>query len=1077
MSRSRGGLFAGLGALITAGLMVIGAGAASTPHVAKSKFTKHDRALLAKAQRHGVKRVSLLIVTPRGRTSALKGNLARLGGKIAYRKNRLGYVRVVVPPRKADAVSRLKGIQAINVDEVIPLPDPTPDGTINPTPQPPPGASTPRSNPYLPTRDTGAAQFVNQHPTWDGRGVTIGILDTGLDLDHPSLTTTSTGQRKVVDWVTYTHPSLDGDPTWRAFTSNVTVVGGTFTAFGRTYTGMSPDGTYRLARMREDLLGATSEYGIACGADLDRNGACGDFFVMLWRPSDNMVWTDSDNDGSLADESPMTDYRVNHDVGHFGHDNPATPINESVAFTVQPMTEPDPVTGLNFVNVGIVSGAHGSHTTGIMAGNSFFGGEMSGAAPGAKVVSVRVCLFTAGCTSSALIEGMIFAVETKHVDVVNMSIGGLPALNDGNNARAVLYNRLIEDNNVEMFISAGNSGPGENTIGDPAVATKVMAVGAYITKETWQRNYGSDANFWDNLHPFSSRGPAEDGAFKPNIVAPGAAVASSPTWQPGAPVGGTYPLPPGYAMMNGTSMAAPEGAGAAALLLSAAHARGFTRSAAQLRNAFNSTARFIPGYTAADQGNGLIDVNRAWDLYREGPNVVNITSRVAVHTILSDFLQEPGFGPGIFDREGVALGQAYTRTYTFTRTSGPSRPVLYHLDWVGNDGAFATQNTILLRLNVPTQLDVRVDPSTTGIHSAILHLDDPSTDGVDYETMNTIIVPDEFTAANGYSVTKTGLAGRNHVQRFFFRVPEGNPVLKVDLSGPSPDPGTGQVRFLRFHPWGLPVDNNASTSCYMPPVAGCSTGDPLSRTWADSTAGVWEVTVEARRTSDVDWAPFTLTASLFGVTITPDPDVISNAQVGVPVPRSYTLHNDFGSFTGRATGSGLGSARRGVFTIANHELQHYTTTIPAGTTSFRATIGSPSDPAADLDLYVYRCSDSTCGTRTRVGQSADGDSEESVTLVNPAAATYQVDVDGFAVPSGSTTYNYVDVFANPGLGSVSVTDADALHPTGSTWTVPGSVTAGAVPETGRVLLGNVFAVTAAGVQVGSSEVVVEHVTP
>jgi hypothetical protein len=39
------------------------------------------------------------------------------------------------------------------------------------------------------------------------------------------------------------------------------------------------------------------------------------------------------------------------------------------------------------------------------------------------------------------------------------------------------------------------------------------------------------------------------------------------------------------------------------------------------------------------------------------------------------------------------------------------------------------------------------------------------------------------------------------------------------------------------------------------------------------------------------------------------------------------------------------------------------------------------------------------------------------------------------------------------------------------------VTAGAVPETGRVLLGNVFAVTAAGVQVGSSEVVVEHVSP
>ena len=51
--------------------------------------------------------------------------------------------------------------------------------------------------------------------------------------------------------------------------------------------------------------------------------------------------------------------------------------------------------------------------TGIMSGNSLFGGQMSGAAPGAKVAVVRVCLFTAGCTSHALIEGMIYVVEYR----------------------------------------------------------------------------------------------------------------------------------------------------------------------------------------------------------------------------------------------------------------------------------------------------------------------------------------------------------------------------------------------------------------------------------------------------------------------------------------------------------------------------------------------------------------------------------------------------------------------------------------------------------------------------------------
>lgn len=44
------------------------------------------------------------------------------------------------------------------------------------------------------------------HPTWDGRGVTIGPADLGISLDPRSLLTTSTGERKVIDWVTATDP-------------------------------------------------------------------------------------------------------------------------------------------------------------------------------------------------------------------------------------------------------------------------------------------------------------------------------------------------------------------------------------------------------------------------------------------------------------------------------------------------------------------------------------------------------------------------------------------------------------------------------------------------------------------------------------------------------------------------------------------------------------------------------------------------------------------------------------------------------------------------------------------------------
>jgi hypothetical protein len=104
----------------------------------------------------------------------------------------------------------------------------------------------------------------------------------------------------------------------------------------------------------------------------------------------------------------------------------------------------------------------------------------------------------------------------------------------------------------------------------------------------------------DEIAPFSSRGLAYDARVKPDLVAPGVAVATS---EPGANDDGT----PRFGTVNGSSAAAAVVAGAAAVL---AQARPGLR-ALDLRSLLTGAARSLPDASVTAQGSGLLDLGAA----------------------------------------------------------------------------------------------------------------------------------------------------------------------------------------------------------------------------------------------------------------------------------------------------------------------------------------------------------------------------------------------------------------------------------------------------------------------------------
>jgi subtilisin len=212
---------------------------------------------------------------------------------------------------------------------------------------------------------------------------------------------------------------------------------------------------------------------------------------------------------------------------------------------------------------------HGTHCAGTVAA-AFNGQGVVGVAPYAYLHPVKVLSGTGSGQWSWLIAAIDWVTEKKGPRILSMSLGG-------GGAPAALEQMVDSayDDGCLLVAAAGNSGPGEDTVNQPATYDNVVAVSAID---------GSDL-----IASFSSRGPEVE------LAGPGVNVLS--TWKGG-----------GYRPLNGTSMACPHVSGAAAMAWGAHR----TINNKQVRKLLQMTADNLgPAGRDEEYGFGRVDAAQA----------------------------------------------------------------------------------------------------------------------------------------------------------------------------------------------------------------------------------------------------------------------------------------------------------------------------------------------------------------------------------------------------------------------------------------------------------------------------------
>ena len=1057
------------GVAILAGLGTSLFGATGSPGKvdppARRELFKDSRGLLALLRAQGKLDASVVIAAEPGASDAVAAEVVRLGGVIRRRFDQVGYLRARVPLDNVEALVRFRGVHTADVDvpaEAMPpylapglsaesersrvasLRSPEGQASFSGDSDWPPGRPDLTLRPvFSPLKDLGGAEWRAQHPQYDGRGVTVAVLDGNMDFLLPEFQVArnldGTPTRKVIEVLNGQDPTEEDTPQWVSLEKAVTSRSGHVEYAGETW--KTPhDGDFRIGVF--DVCRFPSYIVEYFRAVMNRPGVATDAgkpIGVLWDEKSNEVWVDANQNHDFSDEKAMKDFHERYDWSLIGTDDPDTPVRETIPFAVQ--TDPEH----RFVAVNVGMYGHSTMVSGALLGSRGDNGLFDGVAPGARLFSIFE-----GSSAHGIIESMIRAFSDPRVDVVlleqNVYIAMPYVLNDGRFTATVICSRLI-DRYKKPFFSPANNSFGLDTTEEHGMARYGFGVGAYESGDNFYALKAIRVAKQDNFHWVGSFGPSGNGAIQPDIMASSEVLTTSPASREGdGSLGGVFTMPPGYGICGGTSCATPVAAGSVSLLVSAAKQAHVPHDPERLYEAVTTTARWVPSFAAYQQGNGVIHIAHAWDRLSSsaaGERPVTIESRAPVRTVVSGWLEPPNAGPGIYEREGWHAGMKETRTIVFTRTTGPAGAIAFHLRWVGNEnGTFASASEIRLPLKKPVSLEISISPREAGVHSAMLDLVREGEKGFTYRTLNTVVAAQRFDAAGKWTIKEEFGVDRPGVTLRFFDVPAGAAALKIDLKAPK-----DMIPIVIYPPDGR------ESSVWIPP-----TEEQQSQTVAQPMAGVWMVVLSNRmdafkfdesRPPTLPQTPVTLTASLVGVDVTPASLHESALKAGAARDFTFQMKNRFASFQGAAVSTPLAGVLEAKESVAPLGQNVHTVEVAPGTSRLMFQLSEASDPAADLDLYLFDCTGKTScvSRRSRVGPTSD----ETLSIDNPAPGTWKLVVDGVRVPGAGVSYRYRESAFNPRFGSLIVAEGSGPRDAGSSWEARAHVWVASAPPDGRRL--------------------------